>query len=206
MPRKIQYLTDQLRVINGNVEQFRLDPNGDITQLGDYAQTGDMTRTGSLTQTGNIFSSATVTGGSGLTATTGNIFASSGGLIVFNQAIDPDVSGSSPVTVTDTKSGSYYLANTLGGSITYNLPATGNSTGRKWIFIKGNAANNMIITASGAHIRGAVRANDLDVQAAPSTTATFTGGAIGDYIEIMGIHNTYLLARGQADGATFAWS
>ncbi|MBU0706647.1 hypothetical protein KJ807_05545 [Patescibacteria group bacterium] len=64
----------------------------------------------------------------------------------------------------------------------------------------------MIITAAGANVYGAVHENDIDVEAAPNTTATFTAGAIGDYFEITGVHATMMFARGQAAGATFAWS
>lgn len=66
MPKKIQYLTDQLRVINGNIEQFRLDANGDIVQA------GNTTRTGTLVQSGGVNLGGQIVGSNNTSIFTGN--------------------------------------------------------------------------------------------------------------------------------------
>jgi len=132
--------------------------------------------------------------------------AVAGGLRVNPTAIVPDVTGGSPVTVADNRSFSAYIADTTGGNITYTLPATASMVGRRFLFFKGVAANNMLVTAAGAVLQGAVHENDIDVEAAGSTTGTFTAGAIGDYLEVWGLSATVIFCRGQAAGATFAWS
>lgn len=126
-----------------------------------------------------------------------------GGIAVNPAAV---VADTADVAVTEARSGSAYIADTTAGNITYTMPATADMVGRRFMFIKGAAGNNMIITASGAHIYGAVQANDVDTEGAPSTTGTFTAGAVGDYLELIYVNATTILARGQAAGATFAWS
>jgi hypothetical protein len=118
----------------------------------------------------------------------------------------PDVgSGVGSITPTNGDSDHFRVADTSAGNQTYLLPAF-NMYGRKWRFIKGHANNNMIITAPGAWFYGAVRANGTDVNALPSTTATFTAGAVGDYIELEQVTASLIWVRGFAQGATFAWS
>ena len=93
-----------------------------------------------------------------------------------------------------------------GSHTTYTLPTPATSIGKRYVFVKSGASNNMIITGAANSMHGMVADNGVFVDGDSSTTATFTGGAVDDWFVAENASGTGWMVSGFASGDTFAFS